>query len=502
MTSIILQRFANREYRLTHQNIFVRNPSGKDKYKEVQAERYANAVNDSYVLSQELNQGESALISDGKLRLREFGEVDARLGIRALDFIDEFQTKLKTTEKGGWGHLSKPTTFGKKARHRLLEAGAIVDKLCGLNAWEITCTLPGGTTGAICTLAENTGWLMNELTQIIRRAKCKYWFYVWEFQKRGALHLHLLIADPERNIQSLAWKLESRWWQALEFLSKKNQVDLFARRIGGSWRGDPSKWQSHVAPIQKSVAAYFSKYASKGLQPSSAISYQKKLFSPSRWWGCSTEIKAQIKIHRQKWKLEVSPSTAKKIEKYLQSWLNDPGRITAYNYEFQLGQTANGTELGGGEVWINYYNDTAFARMQSWEKIAWDSVLAIAHSVGEYEYPTDNWTEEDKACPTLLEADMAKYKNNLSKSEIPTVTPHLTPPTRHPSLASKLSKSRVYSSVASLELRALAVQYLAGGAGESPPEDLDYQPRQLELGLTNLLTPYYHSNVVNRLKQW
>lgn len=501
MTSILLQRFVNREYRLTHQNIFVRKPSGKDKYKEVQAEQYANAVNDLYVLSQELIQKESALISDGHLRRREFGEVDARLGIRALDFINEFQTKVKPTKKGGWGHLSKPTSFTKNARHRLLEAGAIVDKVCGLNAWEITCTLPGGTTDAIRTLAENTGWLMNELTQIIRRAKCKYWFYVWEFQRRGALHLHLLIADPEKNIQSLAQKLESRWWQILESLSERNQVDLFARRIGGSWRGVPSKWQSHVAPIQKSVAAYFSKYASKESKPSSATSYRMKLFFPSRWWGCSTEIKVQIKNHRQKWKLEVSPSAAKKIEEYLQAWLSDPGRIKAYSYEFQLGQTANGTELGGGEVWINYYNDSAFARMQSWEKVAWDGALAIAHNLGEYEYPADNWSEEDKACPTPLADGIAKYKNNLCNLEVPTVTPHLTPLTRHPSLASKLSKSRVYSSAAALELRALAVQYLAGGAGESPPEDLNYQPCQLELGLTNLLTPYYHSNVVNRLNE-
>ena len=85
---------------------------------------------------------------------------------------------------------------------------------------------------------------------------------------------------------------------------------------------------------------------------------------------------------------------------------------------------------------------------------------------------------------------LAEYKNNLRSLEVPTVTPHLTPLTRHPSLASKLSKSRVYSSAASLELRALAVEYLVGGAGESPSEDLNYQPRQLELGLTNLLTPY------------
>lgn len=485
MSTIILQRFANREYRLTHQNLFVRSSKGGDKYKEKESEKYAKAVNSIYVLQQELVQEEVALISEGKIERRLFGEVDARTGIRALDIINEFQTKIKPTKKGGWGHLANPTTFTKNARHRLLEAGAIVDKHCRLNAWEITCTLPGGTTAALRTLAENTGWLMNELTQIIRRAKCTYWFYVWEFQRRGALHLHLLIADPQKNLETLAHKLESRWWRTLDYLSEKNQVDLYERRHGGSWRDAPSNWQSHIAPIEKSVAAYFSKYASKNVKPSSSRSYRPSPFSPSRWWGCSTEIKAKIKAYRRKWKLEISPFIAKQIQEYLQGWLHDHGRIKNYSYEFQLGQTANGTELGGGEVWINYYNNESFARMQTWEQIMWDGALAIAHDAGEYTYPQEGWNHLDRACTSPLYAKMEesrKYKESLEITN--TLPPH--PPLSQPSsIASQLSKSRRTQAQPCLDLRALAIQFLAGGGEGTLPKESD---NNLQLTIPGLTT--------------
>lgn len=490
MTSILLQRFANREYRLTHQDIFVRKPCGKDKYKEVQAERYANAVNDSYVLSQELIQGESALLSDGHLRRREFGEVDARLGIRALDIIHEFQTKEKNKVKGGWGRLSKPTKFTKNARHRLLEAGAVVDAACGLNAWEITCTIPGSGNEVFRAVAAHTGWIMNELTQIIRRAKCKYWFYVWEYQNRGALHLHMLVSDPERDLSELSKNLESRWWALLQLLSQKLNLDVFRKSSKVTWKLMPSRWQSHVAQIKKSVAAYFSKYAGKGY----GAGQKKKGFgmvgTPSRWWGSSQQVKKDITAARLKLKWQISPSCAKEVKLLLQEFLNSQKKIKDYEYHFELGTTYNGTNLGWGDVSINYYADLEFSRMKLLEEYYVLQVNEILLKHG-YEVPnTDSWTEQDKACPTPLDAGITEYKNKLRSLEVPTVTPHLTPLTRHPSLASKLSKSRVYSSVASLELRALAVQYLAGGAGESQPEDLEFQPCQLELGLTNLLTPY------------
>lgn len=478
MSTIILQKYANREYRLTNQSVFGNKKKAGDKYAEKQAEKYATAVHSTYVLSQNLQEGMTADLDKNGGRLSVFGEVDARQALRSLDIINEFQTTEKSTVKGGWGHLSKPTSFTKNARHRLLEAGAIVDKFCGLNAYEVTCTLPGSTRDSMRLLAENTGWIMNELTQIIRRAKCKYWFYVWELQKRGALHLHLLIASPAGSMENLALKLQSRWWQLLTSISCKTGRDVFARKTGGTWFGKSHRWQSHIAPIQKSVAAYFSKYAGKGRSPSSKSSTSNQPFCPSRWWGCSTEIKEQIKLHRRKYILTVSTSTSLEIENHLKNWLASPGRVRQYEYTFELGETKNGTNLGGGKVQINYYDSEAFARMQTWEKYVWEECLDIARRHGEYEDSTQTWTDADMACRHILHADMDRRRHELSNADIKThaSTP---PPLNQPDPPNcKLRKSRGTQAKPTLDLRVQLVKFLTGGGGVDFTRNFGQPPHQ------------------------
>lgn len=473
MSTIILQRFANREYRLTNQSILPPKKKAGDKYAETRAERYAKAVHSTYVLSESLKQGIVADYSSEGSRFSAFGEVEARQALRALDIINEFHLVQKVVQKGGWGHLSRPTSFTRNARHRLLEAGAIVDKFCGLNAYEITCTLPGSTRDSMQLLAEHTGWIMNEMTRVIRRAKCKYWFYVWEYQKRGALHLHLLVADPEKNLSSLANRLEKRWWELLESISDRTGQDAFARKTGGTWRTTPIRWQSHIAPIQKSVAAYFSKYAGKGQSRSSKKCKSQQPFCPSRWWGCSTEIKEQIKAHRQKYTLTVSTSTSHKIEDYLQTWLASPERIKQYSYEFQLGKTKAGTELGGGGVWVNFYTDAGFARLQQWESVMWQGVLDIAAECGEYEDPTQTWTDADMACMSALDADMEQRRHDTQTSILKTRTSTPPPHSQPSSDICKLSKARGTQAKPTLALLAQMLNFLAGGGGVVPTEQPD-----------------------------
>ena len=382
MSTIILQRFTNREYRLTLQNILSRAPKGRDKYQEKQAERYAIAVHDTFVLQKEFQQGEAVSISEGKLKRRCFGEIDARAGIRSLDIIHESQrASLTSKNKGGWGFQPKPTVFGKNARHRLLEAGAVMDKLCGRNICEVTCTIPGSGREVFKTVANWSGWIMNRMTQIIRRFKePTAWFYVWELQKRGALHLHFAIGSSSLpDAVSIAQQLEFMWFKLLLELKDKTGVDVFRKTPTWTWRNTPEKWKSHCLPVYKSVAAYFSKYCSK---QSRAAGKTAKYYSPARWWGSSKSIKDGINEGRKKWKIDGSKEMCKEIQEHLQAWLENKDRIKKYSYEFQLGQTAMGTELGGGEVWVNYYTDTGFSRMQTWESFVWEEVEEIARRHG------------------------------------------------------------------------------------------------------------------------
>jgi hypothetical protein len=480
MSTIILQRFANREYRLTHQDVFAGKRKGGDKYTEKQAEKYAIAARDTYVLQQELRQGEAALISDGRLERRSFGEVDARLGIRALDIINEFQQRsLKVKNKGGWGFQPKPTVFGKNARHRLLEAGAVMDKMCGRNVCEVTCTIPGSGREVFKTVANWSGWIMNRLTQLVRRSeKATGWFYVWELQKRGALHLHFAIGSSTlSDAVSLAQELEFMWFELLLELKDKTGVDVFRKTPNWTWRNSPQEWKSHCLPVYKSVAAYFSKYCSK---QSKASGKSAKYYSPARFWGSNKSIKDGIKAGRKKWKFEGSKKTCTEISEFLQGWLSDREKIKQYSYEFQLGKTKAGTELGGGGVQVNFYSDTGFARLQQWEEVMWQSVLDIAKDGGEYEDPTQTWTDADMGFLSPLYADMDKRRHHLSNADMQTYTPSPSPHSQQSSNRSKLSKSSGTQPKATLELRALLIQFLASGDGVTGTVPLLQAPLALE----------------------
>ena len=100
---IILQRYANREYRLTLQDLVSRPPQGGDKFVEKQSEKYAQAVHDTYVLEQQMKDGLVGASPEEGGRVRSFGEWDARRAIRSLDIIDEFrQNAAKPRRRGGW----------------------------------------------------------------------------------------------------------------------------------------------------------------------------------------------------------------------------------------------------------------------------------------------------------------------------------------------------------------------------------------------------------------
>lgn len=224
----------------------------------------------------------------------------------------------------------KSPTLSRYARHTILEAGAVIERNWGNHAVFCTMTIPGSTRDALKTVAENSSWLMNRLYQRVRDL-CKKlgieigWFYSWELQKRGALHPHIcLSAKPsemsKRQLLTLGQELESYWFDLLFELLDKTGVDVFERnaRYGlKTWRYSPHKWQSRVEMVTKSVAAYLSKYASKG----AANEHQKaidgleakgvQIFLPSRWWGCSRNIHQLIKSWRFKYTFPIA-------------WMDDP----------------------------------------------------------------------------------------------------------------------------------------------------------------------------------
>jgi hypothetical protein len=222
-----------------------------------------------------------------------------------LDIPSEFQRDTLVERK-------KPLALTRYGRHTILEAGAVIERHWGNQATFLTLTIPGSTPDALRVVAEQSGWLLNRLYQKVRRQSEDIgWFYSWELQKRGALHLHLcLAASPEqmslRKLVCLTQELEAKWFDLLMELRDITGIDCFEKKEGGTWRNRPDVWQSRSEVVKKSVAAYLSKYASKETQDKQKELIESlggKVALPSRWWGCNQAVRAYIKQWRFKYEI-------------------------------------------------------------------------------------------------------------------------------------------------------------------------------------------------------
>lgn len=364
MSVIIIQKFANREIRVGAQSIVIAPKNYGDKKNEIDRDRFSNCVQDYEVSSQNVVGG-YALGYDraGCAIAIPYSEDDHARAKNRLDIISEFQQRsLKVKNRGGWGFSPRVTAFGRNARHRLLEAGAIMDKLYGKQVCEVTCTVPGSTKEAFRTVSQWSGWIMNRLTQIVRRSThAPGWFYVWELQKRGALHLHFAIGCSNlRDAVSLAQEIEFKWFEVLLELKDKSNVDVFRKNERWTWRDFPKEWRSHVLPVYKSVAAYFSKYVGK---QSNTLTRNNKAFCPARWWGSSANIKREIDNERKSFSIEIRSKDEPKALSFCYKILSQFNPVKQYGYIFQLGQSAKGTELGGGSRTISFFSDSNFAEI-------------------------------------------------------------------------------------------------------------------------------------------
>ena len=379
MSTILLQSFANREIRLGCQSIAIAKKRKGDKKEDFTNSKYAEKVAALEISQANLKDGyELGYDRNGKVLAIPYTQENHEILKSRLDIRNEFQDRaLKVKNRGGWGFSPKPTKFGKNARHRLLEAGAIMDNLYQKNVVEVTCTIPGSTAESFRIVSQWSGWIMNRITQILRDSKHDpAWFYVWELQKRGALHLHFAIGSSKlSDALNLAQEIEFKWFELLLELRDKTDVDVFRKNAKWSWRDKPQSWQSHVLPIYQSVAAYFSKYVAK---QSNNCARNYKKYPPARWWGSSKSIKEGIENARIKIAIEVSLPMEKTALSFLRDAINSFDPVKKYRYDFDLGTTANGAILGGGWREIFYFDSERFMS-------ASDLISALG------EYVTQTW---------------------------------------------------------------------------------------------------------------
>ncbi|KAI9746250.1 MAG: hypothetical protein M1835_002524, partial [Candelina submexicana] len=202
----------------------------------------------------------------------------------------------------------RPKEFTRLARKKILDAGGALEKE-GYKPDEFgfaTFTLPGSTERGKEMMSVYSREFLNGMKQFLRRRKLYLTINTWEWQQRGALHLHLIYVctDPDL-MRKLKYLLQEWWFDALDRVSKKSGVDMYARG------GFTKSWNRHSRAVQEncckiiqceakpgsSPVAYLSKYVGKAakLPSKKEVTKDKKtsggnnVYYPSSWWSVSKE---------------------------------------------------------------------------------------------------------------------------------------------------------------------------------------------------------------------
>lgn len=397
MVDIILQKFANREVRFGVQQFLRpgRNYGDKAEEKAWNEESHLFALSQSSVVSTAnmvyqvsrdpsycalLGKPQPTITCCGEDNVEPVSWAAKKRIDRALDITDEFQRRRKEIRKRRkrYDCDNRPTLFTRNARHRILEGGAVAERWRvgeASTGYFITLTLPGSTPDALRTLARWSGYVCNRLTQYIRRNTAEsIWFYTWEWQKRGALHLHLYLKceSTERGVQ-IAIDLVGAWYKTLEDISRKSGVDLFVSGRGNR-RVESRHWQYDVRPVTYgSAAAYVSKYVGKSARNGSdrtrGFDRVKQLYYPARWWGMSRNLKELTDAHRTDVSITGLTSTeAHEVLGSLTRGLLSGECLGVYSYDFEVytGGDSGRLRIGAGTRWIQYYPDDEFSRIGVW----------------------------------------------------------------------------------------------------------------------------------------
>lgn len=203
------------------------------------------------------------------------------------------ESQRDRSDRGGWGTMPRRSKLTPYARHLILQAGQVLEDLYGLNMLFLTGTLPGSTDLALATIACYSGYISNRITQWIRRRLPDAdWLYVWEWQKRGALHIHLVVATNDWYMRErIQREWHGYWITVLKELSVKSEVDLFSSGDGQTWSGSLLETRAPAELVRKSPAGYLAKYVSKSWKSG----MESKFHCPGRWWSCSYNLLFRVK---------------------------------------------------------------------------------------------------------------------------------------------------------------------------------------------------------------
>ena len=208
--------------------------------------------------------------------------------------------------------------LSRNGRNQILRAGACFEKGLDTERLLLTGTLPGSTIAAFRVLAENSTVISKRLTNWITRRvpKCN-WMYVWEFQGRGALHIHLVL---ECRIESAAYfkaHFKDEWIKLLRDISSDSKTDLFAKTA--TYSHNPKKTQADVRVCDREPSRYISKYITKKATNSKGFSR----FPPKTWYQISRNLLRRLRMRTVVYEAEgLTYSQSRAIEENTRSYVS------------------------------------------------------------------------------------------------------------------------------------------------------------------------------------
>lgn len=199
--------------------------------------------------------------------------------------------------KAGYGGLPRFQVFSTYGRRQLLRAGGALDRYApSSDCLFLTLTLPGSTRQAIEALARYSShavkmlksWLSNYIPSNMS-------MYTWEWQRRGALHLHYVVHCPDKERgEWIKANLQRQWIRILDSICEASKIDLYRKTSGFSWASNKEITRTDAQWCEKSVAAYLSKYVSKAAKNNKTMN--RNTLCPARWYGVSRPL---LKLTRE-----------------------------------------------------------------------------------------------------------------------------------------------------------------------------------------------------------
>jgi hypothetical protein len=221
----------------------------------------------------------------------------------------DISAELSRKSPPGYGGVPKITKFGLNARRTISRCAGVFerDKIPNCQCLFLTGTIPGSTKEAFNAVAKWSSWLVKSIKTWISNCGVvdNYSLYCWEFQSRGALHIHylVLVKDPVIR-QVVMWKWAIKWGQLIDAVGRREGIDMWRRSDGSTWADRRSVLQAPAQFVRHSVGSYLSDYLSKNA-PEPGKNIVGECMNPVRWWGASRPLLQRMRELSNQFEVEV-----------------------------------------------------------------------------------------------------------------------------------------------------------------------------------------------------